>query len=209
MGITTYIKNTMIYPPKIQAEGMDTYLVSGGKTTCTLSGLLIEDVSPSTFKIRGRLLSYGGGVDVPVPPNTTNGKVYLYNNGGNGDVMVSTLPQPNAIVIASFSSDATAITTFESTTSASALQKEKTLSITSTILPNTTVDINTAGVGYLVSGDNITLGATNTIFNTTKGMFVMRNGVVLLKGVDVVHVSQNEVMFPQTLEVGDTIVFLV
>ena len=91
---------------------IDTFLISGGLSSDTLTDLAIDKVEPSTFRIDGVDLSYGGDTDVIVPANMTNGKVYLYDNGGVGDVGVGAFAPTSSIIIATFDSDATKITSY-------------------------------------------------------------------------------------------------
>ena len=92
---------------------IDTYIISGGLSSDTLTDLFIDRVEPSTFKIKDVELSYPGATDIPVPPGIIDGVVYFYNDGGVGNVGVDTSAPPETIIIATFDSNATEITRYQ------------------------------------------------------------------------------------------------
>lgn len=212
MGITTYIKNTLIYPPKVSMEMADTYLISGGDTVCVGTSLFIDEISPATFKISGSFLSYGGIVNAPLPANMPNGKIWFYDNGDSGELGIGDTPPANSLIIATFSTNATLVTSFKNIAKgimwSSAWSFEKRIFITGTIVAGTTININIAGVDYNIIGNDISLGTSADAFNNSKGMFIMKNGVSLQKGVDITYQTSSEVQLAQTLEAGDLLMIL-
>ena len=87
-----------------------TYLITGGLSSDTLTDANVDYISAASFVIQNAPYTYGGGTDVPCPLNIANGKCYLYAGG----IGFADNPPADSIVIATFSSDATKITSWQS-----------------------------------------------------------------------------------------------
>lgn len=104
IGLTTALIRQHLTQP-VQS----TYLISGGVSNDDLTDLNIDVIESATFKINDVTLKYDGGTNIPVPANMNNGKVYLYNNGGNGAIGIGQNAIAESIIIGTFYTDATRI----------------------------------------------------------------------------------------------------
>lgn len=92
----------------------DTYVISGGSSVAGLTDLNISSIEITSYKINGKYFLYQGGSAIAVPANTALGFVYLDDSGLH---VTNSQPPENVIIIASFSSNAGAITTYNIYTS--------------------------------------------------------------------------------------------
>ena len=87
-----------VVKPHCGGSGSSNYIISGGKVVVTGADLNAS-IETTTFKINNTGLVYAGG-NITVDPNTTDGKMYLFNDNGVGNVGYGGTVPTDSIILA-------------------------------------------------------------------------------------------------------------
>lgn len=83
--------------------------------------------------------------------------------------------------------------------------KVKKITVVNQILVGTTIDCNTAGLDYTITGDNVALGINAPTFNANVGIYITFNGVDQEKGDEVIYVNATSIKMAFTIDPGEEI----
>ena len=89
--------------------GLDTFIITGGNSSDSLTDNLVDNISSTQYKIDDVTYNYPGGTDVAgTGLSETNYKVYLWTDN---DVHFAETPPGDSIVIATYDTDAAGVIT--------------------------------------------------------------------------------------------------
>lgn len=90
----------------------------------------------------------------------------------------------------------------------SAWTKTKKISFTGFVAKETSINVNSDGVNYTVSGDILNLGIDAEAFNNNKLIYITYNGVDQEKGVDIIYLTDTTFKIIDDVDENDDIIIM-